>query len=785
MALTQISSDGVENNSITNAHLHSGAAIAGSKISPDFGSQNITTSGDLTVTGTGTSATFTSTNNNYIVQLQGNNATNKVFIGTTSDNHFLLANGSGVTERIRVTSDGNLDVKTGNILVSGTVDGRDLATDGTKLDGIESGATADQTAAEIRTLVGNASDSNVFTDALLSKLNGIATNATNVTNYVTNDASDTLTGATYTFSSSTSQKIILRGATDPYIRFQEGTTNKAYIQWNSAGYLELVNEETSECLRIASGSNGLQFKHDGTYRNVYHTGNLSTGDGGLTQKNFTTTLKNKLDGIAANANNYSFPFTISQSASNGTVVRRHDSGYIFANFFNTTPNDVTSGVTKVCVETGNDGYIRHGSASAIRSFINVASGATNNGSGNVSDRVAKSGDTMTGELQINARLDVGNGTGNDHEIRIYKKDNNVSDHIQFYNGTTRMGEIGCEDTTWLRINQETNKNIYTPRLIRADAGFQVDGVYIANEVGSLRVSAHKDIGFAEGNWTGNNTKIQLHSNTLYIVGGSNGILLRESGTNRWHMNGSGHLIPQANITYDIGSASNFVRYLYSNRVYVGSSSRYLSDYSGQYGSIQINGGGGNGYEGFSIDGRVVFMHNGSSDAGLFNDVNNEWMIYTQLNGTTIMYFNGAQRIRTESYGARMNGTFRPNTTNSSDLGASDARWATFYVVNQPNVSDRNEKNTIQDSDLGLDFINKLRGVSFKWNDTKLGTKTRYGLIVQEVEEAIKELGKNPDDIGLIDKPEKGAMGLCVSELIAPLVKSIQELSAKVALLEGS
>ena len=54
--------------------------------------------------------------------------------------------------------------------------------DHSKLDGIEANATADQTAAEIRTLVGNASDSNVFTDALLSKLNGIAASATNVTN---------------------------------------------------------------------------------------------------------------------------------------------------------------------------------------------------------------------------------------------------------------------------------------------------------------------------------------------------------------------------------------------------------------------------------------------------------------------------------------------------------------------------------------------------------------------------------------------------------------------------
>ena len=65
-----------------------------------------------------------------------------------------------------------------DIIVSGTVDGRDVAADGTKLDGIESAATADQTAAEIRTLVESASDSNVFTDADHTKLNGIEASAT-------------------------------------------------------------------------------------------------------------------------------------------------------------------------------------------------------------------------------------------------------------------------------------------------------------------------------------------------------------------------------------------------------------------------------------------------------------------------------------------------------------------------------------------------------------------------------------------------------------------------------
>jgi hypothetical protein len=52
----------------------------------------------------------------------------------------------------------------------------------------------------------------------------------------------------------------------------------------------------------------------------------SVGDGGLTQKNFTSTLKNKLDGIAASANNYSLPFSYTSANTANTVVKRDGSG---------------------------------------------------------------------------------------------------------------------------------------------------------------------------------------------------------------------------------------------------------------------------------------------------------------------------------------------------------------------------------------------------------------------------------------------------------------------------
>ena len=70
-----------------------------------------------------------------------------------------------------------LDV-TNNITVGGTVDGRDVAADGTKLDGIEAAATADQTASEIKTAYESNADTNEFSDAEQTKLAGIEASAT-------------------------------------------------------------------------------------------------------------------------------------------------------------------------------------------------------------------------------------------------------------------------------------------------------------------------------------------------------------------------------------------------------------------------------------------------------------------------------------------------------------------------------------------------------------------------------------------------------------------------------
>jgi hypothetical protein len=92
---------------------------------------------------------------------------------------------------VRITGDtmtGDLTVP--NIITSGDVDGRDVSVDGAKLDGIEAGATTDQTPAEIKVSYESNADTNAFTDAEQSKLAGIEAGAD-----VTDTANVTAAGA--------------------------------------------------------------------------------------------------------------------------------------------------------------------------------------------------------------------------------------------------------------------------------------------------------------------------------------------------------------------------------------------------------------------------------------------------------------------------------------------------------------------------------------------------------------------------------------------------------------
>jgi len=74
-------------------------------------------------------------------------------------------------------------------------------------------------------------------------------------------------------------KIVLEGSSSPYIRFREGSTDKAYIQWGNDGYFYLVNQEEGDYLMVGGGASGLKWHRDGELHTVWTSGNdgLSSG----------------------------------------------------------------------------------------------------------------------------------------------------------------------------------------------------------------------------------------------------------------------------------------------------------------------------------------------------------------------------------------------------------------------------------------------------------------------------------------------------------------------------
>jgi len=118
----------------------------------------------------------------------------------------------------------------------------------------------------------------------------------------------------------------------------------------------------------------------------------------------------------------------------------------------------------------------------------------------------------------------------------------------------------------------------------------------------------------------------------------------------------------------------------------------------------------------------------------------------------------------------------PSGTSSNQirLGNTAITYAGIQVA-WTVTSDRRYKDNITPLGLGLGFISKLNPVSYvRKNDEN--KKTEYGLIAQEVEEVLKELGI--ENHGMLTVTDEGMYELRYNDLIAPMIKAIQELKEK-------
>jgi hypothetical protein len=146
-------------------------------------------------------------------------------------------------------------------------------------------------------------------------------------------------------------------------------------------------------------------------------------------------------------------------------------------------------------------------------------------------------------------------------------------------------------------------------------------------------------------------------------------------------------------------------------------------------------------------------------------------------------------------GAATSATTGHTAWGTSNSPGTHCIWGTW--ADQSDFRDKANIKTLSDK-LGLQFIKKIRPVSYNWDfrdryvrecgyeygvrdGSLVGTKEMYGIIAQEIKQVLEEIDERFD--GLVYDAELDAYRFEYTYLIAPLIKAVQELEARVTIIE--
>jgi len=555
----------------------------------------------------------------------------------------------------------------GNITVGGTVDGRDLATDGSKLDGVESGATADQTKADIDAL-------NINADTLDGQ------HGSYYTAYADTAVSNLVDSAPATLD--TLNELAAALGDDPNFATTTATNIGTKVSKSGdtmTGNLDITGTLTSDGLTVDGTS---QFDN---YSSTSGKGRIQFGNSGQQY------IEGYDSGNAGSGSYLSFGQGTSEAA------RFDNSGSLLVGM---SSNSITS--------TGI-GLVRDGTSHMY------------------------SGGTHT--------LELGRGT-------------NDGDILKFNRSGTAVGSIGnntdffiaSQDGTGLRFNStqvlpcsESGATQNGSRDLGA-SGSRFGNGYFSGAVYGNTFSAVSYVDTPDI-YLGGNLYHNGDTNTYISFPSNDNIAIATGGTNRIYVDNSGVRIG------DTGNA-------------------YVQPVSGSYGSFQIDGGSHAGWEGYSIGGRAVFMHDNTSGTGIFNDVEDEWLIRFTHNAQTDLYANGNNLARLETDG---------------DFHADGNVIAYSTTISDPRL-----KENIQPVTNGLEKVMKLNGYTFNY---KADGVASAGVMSPEVKEVLPSaIKKSKLSLKLGDDNETAYDIVQYDQLTALFIEAIKDLKAEIdelkAKLEG-
>ena len=344
---------------------------------------------------------------------------------------------------------------TGAITTNSTFDGRDVATDGAKLDGIESGATADQTKADIDALGIAASTASTLATARNIAVTGAVTGNADfdgsgnisISTTATADPTVTLTGAVTgsgTMTNLGNVSIATTATADPTLTLSGDASGSAtFTNLGNATLSVTVADDSHN--HVISNVDGLQTALDGK---------LSTSG--------KAADSNLLDGLDLHSG---------RNNQANSVVRTQSNGYVDFGWINTTSGDTTGSLSRAYVDTG-DGYIRKCTMAHLRSQMGALSTSGKAADSNLLDGIDSSAflrsnanDTMTGTLAVDNEFQVINGNGT---VTHFNNSNSNTNYIRGTNTTfdtpidmnnnniTDVEDIGLQD----RIYHDGDSDTY-------------------------------------------------------------------------------------------------------------------------------------------------------------------------------------------------------------------------------------------------------------------------------------------------------------------------------------
>ncbi len=272
----------------------------------------------------------------------------------------------------------------------------------------------------------------------------------------------------------------------------------------------------------------------------------------------------------------------------------------------------------------------------------------------------------------------------------------------------------------------------------------------------------------------------------------------------------------------------------------GTGLRSVQSEGGQYGSVATYSGIG-GWEGYSINGQFVFMGNGTN-TGIYNDIDNEWMIHATRNGSCEIRHNNVTKGTATSGGWSVNGNLenateiyhggwvRANGTTAGHYWSANG-WHMyskdaddFYMragsgscgiaLTVSNTTARGYVYANTSNEIG--FLNSARSWAFRvdnnknayaWGNVTAYSDKRHKKDISTIDGGLEKVNKlrgvyftkiDTDQKGsgviaqelqevmpeLVLTDKKGELSVAYGNITGVLIEAIKELTAKVEALEN-